>query len=144
MTRLALVLLLAAATPAVAAAQTVLPDTADAVMLPLARYLRGHATGSPEPMRLAFHPEARFWHLRDGVIAFRPIAEYIALFTGTPGADADRWSRRVVAVHRAGTMATAELRLDGPTAVITDHMTLLLGPDGWRIVGKASSVVRRP
>jgi hypothetical protein len=39
-----------------------------AVRAPLEAYLRGHATGSADEFRPAFHPDAQLWGMRNGAL----------------------------------------------------------------------------
>lgn len=114
-----------------------LPDDEAGVRAALQHYLNGHATGSQDEMRQAFHPDARMTFVRDGKAVITPIAEYIARFTGQPAADEAQRKRRITDVEITGNAATGRIELDYPTAVLVDYMTLLKDNGRWVIIAKS-------
>lgn len=103
----------------------------------LQHYLNGHATGSQDEMRQAFHPDARMTFVRDGKLVITPIAEYIARFDGKPAADEAQRKRRITDVEITGNAATGRIELDYPAAFLVDYMTLLKDNGRWVIIAKS-------
>lgn len=103
----------------------------------LQHYLNGHATGDPEEMRKAFHPDARMTFVRDGKVVVTPISEYIGRFTGKAPADEPQRKRRIASFEISGTTATARIELDYPNAFLVDYMTLLKDGERWVIIAKS-------
>jgi hypothetical protein len=112
-------------------------DDEAGVRAALQHYLNGHATGSPDEMRQAFHPEARMTFVRDGKLVITPIAEYIARFTGQVAADEAQRKRRITDVEVTGNAATGRIELDYPSALLVDYMTLLKDNGRWVIIAKS-------
>ena len=135
--RIAIVLFALAGAPWSAGAQS--PNAADeaGVRAALQHYLNGHATGSPDEMRQAFHPEARMTFVRDGKVVITPIAEYIARFNGQAAPDEALRKRRITHVEVTGNAATGRIELDYPSAFIVDYMTLLKDDGRWVIIAKS-------
>ena len=107
-----------------------------AVRAALDHYLQGHATGDGAHMRIAFHPDAKLFFIRDGQFSSRTSAEYIAGFTGKPAADEAQRKRRIEDVDVTGTAASGKIVLDYPNATLTDYMSLLKVNGEWKIVNK--------
>jgi imidazolonepropionase-like amidohydrolase len=99
-------------------------------------YFAGHATGVADTMARAFHPSAELKFIRNGAFTARPLADYLAGFTGRAAPDEARRVRRIVSIDIAGTAASAKLELDYPTTLITDYMQLLKIDGEWKIVHK--------
>lgn len=141
MTRLlpvaAAVLVGAAAMPA---AQN--PDEA-AVRAALDHYLQGHATGDGAHMRIAFHPRANLYFIRDGQYTERTSEDYAAGFSGRPAADEAQRKRRIASVDVAGTAAQAKIILEYPGVTFTDYMSLLRIGSEWKIVAKTFHADRK-
>lgn len=135
-TVLSFVLLALATPPAPAQTQSSADDEAG-VRAALQHYLNGHATGSPDEMRQAFHPDARMTFVRDGKVTITPISEYIARFNGTPAADEAQRKRRITHVEITGTAAIGRIELDYPNALLIDYMTLLKDNGRWVIIAKS-------
>lgn len=109
-----------------------------------AHYLKGHATGDPDEFRLAFHPEARLFWVKDGALATRTSAEYIAGATGRPADDEAARRRRIVTVDVTGDTAVVKVELDYPQAVFVDYLSMLKLDGTWRIVNKTFHVQPKP
>jgi len=107
-------------------------DIRDAVQ----RYLDGHATGDPEVMRKAFHPDARLQFVREGDYHSWSLEEYLAKLPGAPAEDEDRRRRRVREIWSAGDAAVVELELDYPDVRFVDYLNLLRTGGEWTIVHK--------
>jgi hypothetical protein len=118
------------------------PDEA-AVRVALNHYLQGHATGDGAHMRIAFHPNANLYFIRDGNYAERTSADYAAGFSGQPAADEAQRKRRIVSVDVAGTAAQAKIVLEYPGVTFTDYMSLLKVDGEWKIVAKTFHAARR-
>lgn len=103
----------------------------------LQHYLNGHATGSAEEFRQAFHPRANLYFIRDGQFAERTSADYIAgAKGGGPAPDEARRKRRIDQVDVTGTAAIATIVLEYPGVTFTDYMSLLKVDGRWQIVAK--------
>jgi hypothetical protein len=135
----------AAALPPVTASAQATAQAAEegAVRRALEHYFMGHATGDGGHFRAAFHPVANLYFVRDGQVATRTSADYIAGARGTPPADEGRRSRVIERIDVTGNAAVAKLVLDGPEAKITDYMSLLKAEGEWKIVSKIFSVERK-
>lgn len=114
------------------------PRAADeaGVRAALQHYLDGHATGRAEHFAAAMHPEMRMFWIRDGGLAQRTQAEYVAGASGRPAGDEARRRRWIEEVDVTGDAAVAKVVLDYPQARITDYMSLLRVDGEWRIVNK--------
>ena len=135
--RIVLALFALAVMPWTARAQSPGPADEAGVRAALQHYLNGHATGSQDEMRQAFHPDARMTFVRDGKVVITPIAEYIARFTGQAAPDEPQRKRRITHVEVTGNAATGRIELDYPTAFIVDYMTLLKDDGRWVIIAKS-------
>ncbi len=102
----------------------------------LEHYLQGHATGDGAHFRLAFHPEAKLFWIRDGQLMQRTSEEYIAGASGRPAADEAQRRRRIVDVRVSGTAASAVVELDYPATRFVDYMSLVKVGDSWKIINK--------
>jgi hypothetical protein len=135
---LALAVLLGAA-PLVAQQDT---DQAG-VRAALNHYIQGHATGDGSHARIAFHPNANLYFIRDGKYAERTSADYAAGFSGRPAADEGQRKRRIESVDITGTAAQAKIVLEYPGVTFTDYMTLLKLDGEWKIVAKVFHAERK-
>lgn len=99
-------------------------------------YLRGHATGTVEPFREAFHPEMKMFFNRDGAFMQRTAAEYLAGVSGKAAPDEARRKRRIVSLDVTGDVGVAKVELDYPEALLTDYLTVMKVDGTWRIVNK--------
>ena len=109
-----------------------------AVRAPLEAYLTGHATGSQEAFRAAFHPDAELWGTRNGTLIRMTAEDYIGR-AGNGQASADEAQRRrwIESIEVVGDTAYAKIVLDYPTVRFTDWMTLMKIDGRWLIVNKA-------
>ena len=107
-----------------------------AVRAPLEAYLRGHATGSPDEFRPAFHPDAQLWGMRDGALIRMTAEEYIGRASGAPAADEARRRRWIESLDVTGDTAVAKIILDYPSVRFTDYMALSRIDGRWVIVNK--------
>ena len=108
----------------------------EAVRQTIEYYFKGHATGDGEYHKKAFHPEAKLFWIREGQLATRTSAEYIAGATGKPAADEAQRKRWIETVDVTGNAATDKLVLDYPTGRFTDYMSLLKIDGQWMIINK--------
>jgi hypothetical protein len=131
------VAIIAAATVAIGAVRpgAVHQDEA-AVRAAVQHYLDGHATGDGAHMRIAFHPEAKLFFIRNGAFTQRTSEDYIAGFSGQPAPDEAQRRRRIDDVDVTGTAAVARVVLDYPNALFTDYLSLLKIGDEWKVVNK--------
>jgi Putative lumazine-binding len=107
-----------------------------AARVPLENYLKGHATGDPDYIRKAFHPEAKVFSFRDGKINQLTLAEFAARFTGKPAPDEAQRKRRIESVKITGNAGVGVIVLDYPTVKFTDYMSLLKVDGEWKIINK--------
>lgn len=107
------------------------------------RYLAGHATGSPDEFRAAFHPKAMLYWNRDGAFAERTSADYIAGASGKPAADEAQRRRSIESLDVTGNAAMAKVVLDYPSVRFTDYLSLVKADGEWRIVNKIFNVERK-
>ena len=106
-------------------------------------YLAGHATGSPDEFRAAFHPKAMLYWNRDGAFAERTSADYIAGAPGKPAADEAQRRRVIESFDVTGNAAMAKVVLDYPSVKFTDYLSLVKADGEWRIVNKIFNVERK-
>ena len=106
-------------------------------------YLAGHATGSPDEFRAAFHPKAMLYWNRDGAFAERTSADYIAGASGKPAADEAQRLRSIESLDVTGNAAMAKVVLDYPSVRFTDYLSLVKADGEWRIVNKIFNVERK-
>lgn len=107
-----------------------------AVRAPLEAYLRGHATGSADEFRPAFHPDAQLWGMRNGALIRMTAEEYIGRASGSPAADEARRRRWIESIDVTGDTAVAKIILDYPAVRFTDYMALSRIDGRWMIVNK--------
>ena len=107
-----------------------------AVRAPLEAYLRGHATGSAEDFRPAFHPDAQLWGMRNGSLIRMTAEDYIGRASGSPPADEAQRRRWIEAIDVTGDTAVAKIVLDYPTVRFTDYMALSRIDGRWVIINK--------
>ncbi len=108
----------------------------DGVRAALEHYLQGHATGQAEHFRQAFHPEAKLFWVREGQLAQRTSADYIAGARGTPASDEADRRRWIESIDITGNAASAKIILDYPGVTFADYMSLLKVDGQWKIVNK--------
>lgn len=133
----------AATASASATAQATRSADEQAVRAALEHYLLGHATGDPEHFRAIFHPESKLLWMRDGQLAMRTSAEYIAGASGRPAPDEAQRRRWIESVDVTGDAAVAKIILDYPTVLFTDYMTLLKVDGEWKIINKSFHVQQK-
>lgn len=109
----------------------------------LNHYIQGHATGDGSHMKIAFHPNANLYFIRDGKYAERTSADYASGFSGRPPADEAQRRRRIESVDVVGTAAQAKIVLEYPGVTFTDYMTLLKVDGEWKIVAKVFHAERK-
>ena len=99
-------------------------------------YLLGHATGQGTHFQQVFHPESKLFWVRDGQLATRTSAEYIAGASGKPADDEAQRKRRITSVDITGNAAMVKVELDYPRVKFTDYMSMLKIDGQWKIVNK--------
>ena len=109
----------------------------------LNHYIQGHASGDGSHMKIAFHPNANLYFIRDGKYAERTSADYAAGFSGKPAGDEAQRRRRIESVDISGTAAQAKIVLEYPGVTFTDYMTLLKIDGEWKIVAKVFHAERK-
>jgi hypothetical protein len=106
-------------------------------------YLAGHATGSPDEFRAAFHSKAMLYWNKDGAFAERTSADYIAGASGKPAPDEAQRRRAIESLDVTGNAAMAKVVLDYPSVKFTDYLSLVKAGGEWRIVNKIFNVERK-
>ncbi len=109
----------------------------EAVRVPLALYMRGHAEDNAAHMRAAFLPTARLESMREGVLTSWDVDFYCQRFKNQPAADEAQRRRRIDSLDIVGTAAMAKVTLEHGFATFTDYFVLLKTADGWKIANKA-------
>jgi 3-hydroxyisobutyrate dehydrogenase-like beta-hydroxyacid dehydrogenase len=113
------------------------PAVDEDVLAPLRAYMRGHASGDPTYFRESFLPTAHVEGIRDGAFVSWNLADYCALFDGTPAPDEPMRSRRIDRVDVHGSVATASMTLRHGVDTFTDIFILIRVDGQWRIANKA-------
>lgn len=125
---------------AVAALPLFAEDTASedrkAIEKTIGYYFEGHATGSGDAMRKAFHPEAKLFWIGDGELKTRTSEEFAAGFKGNVAPDEAQRKRTIESIDIAGNVAIAKIVLDYPAVRFTDYMSLARIGGEWKIVNK--------
>lgn len=111
-------------------------DEMAAARVPVEMYLKAQATGDPELIRKAFHPDAKLFFNREGKFTQLTRDEFAARFSGKPAADEAQRKRTIDSLTVTGDAAMAKLTLDYPNAVLTDYLSLLKVDGEWKIVHK--------
>ena len=106
------------------------------VRAPLEAYLRGHATGSADEFRPAFHPDAQLWGMRNGALIRMTAEDYVGRASGSPPADEAQRRRWIESIDVTGDTAVAKIILDYPAVRFTDYMALSRIDGRWVIINK--------
>lgn len=107
-----------------------------AVAVPLENYIKAHATGNPEFIRKAFHPEAKVMFFTADKFNQWSVEEFATRFAGKPATDEAQRKRSFEIIDVSGNAALAKVVLDYPTVKFTDYMTLLKIDGEWKIINK--------
>ncbi|HYZ85570.1 MAG TPA: nuclear transport factor 2 family protein [Bryobacteraceae bacterium] len=111
---------------------------------PLEAYLSAHASGNPEHLVGAFHPQARIQGVSlDGTFANWTLDEDRTRFSGKPAVDEAQRKRTIDFVEINGNAGTAKITLEYPQAVFTDYFVLLKHDGQWKIMNKVFTVAKR-
>ncbi|MBL8149090.1 MAG: nuclear transport factor 2 family protein [Blastocatellia bacterium] len=108
----------------------------DAVQIPIQNYFKGQATGNPEYIRKAFHPDAKLFFIHEGRYSQLTLDEFTARFNGKPAPDEMERKRSIEKIDISGNAAMVKLILKYPTVTFTDYMSLLKIEGEWKIVNK--------
>jgi hypothetical protein len=136
MKRAALLVVLVAALAVPLAAGDVSPEDRKGIETAIGYYFEGHAKGSGDAMRKAFHPEAKLFWIGDAAVKTRTSEDFAAAFTGKIAADEAQRKRTIEFIDVAGDVAIAKVVLDYPAVKFTDYMSLAKVGGEWRIVNK--------
>ncbi len=109
----------------------------------VARYLAGHATGDGKHWAAAFHPDSKLFWVKDGQLAQRSSADFVAGAAGKPAADEASRKRRILSIDVAHDAAVAKVELDYPGRHLVDYLSLLEVDGRWRIVNKIFTTLPR-
>jgi hypothetical protein len=123
--------------PSAAPAQS--PDDEKAVRAVVNQYFRGHATGSPDEMRKAFHRTAHIEGIREGKFVSWSAEQYSSGFSGKPAADEAARKRTIDSVDISGSAAMVRATLVHGQTTFTDYFVLLKDNGEWRIANKVYS-----
>jgi len=108
----------------------------NAVTATVQLYFRGHATGDGAYFKKAFHPEAKLFSVKDGALAQKTAAEFVAGASGKPAADEAKRLRKIMLVDVTGDTAIAKVELDYPGNRIIDYLSLLKVDGRWVVINK--------
>lgn len=128
--------------PAILAAPLLLTaahhESADdkAIRAAIDHYFQGHATGDGNHFRAVFHPESRLFAIREGKFWQLPSTDYAARASGKPPADEAKRKRWIESIDVTGNAAVVKVKLDYPTVLFTDYMSMLKVDGTWMIVAK--------
>lgn len=111
-------------------------DDRKAIEKTIGYYFEGHATGSADAMRKAFHPEAKLFWIGEGELKTRTSEEFAAGFKGKVAPDEAQRKRTIESIDIAGDVAIAKIVLDYPAVTFTDYMSLAKVGGEWKIVNK--------
>jgi hypothetical protein len=134
--------LLVLATFAVVAQEQPLDDR-KAIETTIGYYFEGHATGSADAMRKAFHPEAKLFWIGDAELKTRASEDFAAAFKGKVAADEAQRTRTIELIDVTGDVAIAKVVLDYPAVKFTDYMSLAKIGGAWKIVNKTYVAQRK-
>ena len=118
-------------------------DDRKAIEKTIGYYFEGHATGSGDAMRKAFHPEARLFWIADGEVKTRTSEDFAAAFKGKVAPDESQRTRKIESIDIAGDVAIAKIVLDYPAVTFTDYMSLAKAGGEWKIVNKTFFAARK-
>jgi hypothetical protein len=136
---LLVVLMLALSSPALAQSG---PDES-AVRLTLETYLHGLKFNDVESFKKAFHPEAKLFFVRkNGELGQLTQAQWYKGFEASAGQE-ERGELRIVSLEVTNGAATAKVVEQYPDSTYIDYISLLKLADGWKIVNKIFTVVKR-
>jgi hypothetical protein len=96
-----------------------------------------YTSGEPAKLRMAFHPEAKLFAVRDGKLWTLTFDEYLANVVKGAASTAQRPQRTVDRIERAGNTATATITTVSPGIKVIDFLTLLEISGQWKIISKA-------
>jgi hypothetical protein len=103
------------------------------------QYFHGHATGSGEEMRKAFHPTAHIEGIRQGKFVSWTVDQYVSNFKGQPAPDEASRKRTIDHVDISGTAAMARATLVHGATTFVDYFVLLKADGQWKIANKVYS-----
>ena len=106
-----------------------------AVRAVIGEYVEGARTGDERRLRVIWFDHARITGWREGALVdldADAFCRHVAGAGGVPNVEA-----QIVSIDRSGVAASARIELrDWDGARFTDFLTLLKGPDGWRVSGR--------
>lgn len=95
-----------------------------------------YTSGELAKLRMAFHPEAKLFAVRDGELLIITLSQYLANVSKGAASTAQRPQRTVDRIERAGNIATATITTVSPGIKIVDFLTLLEISGQWKIINK--------
>jgi Putative lumazine-binding len=113
------------------------PADLEALHLPLQNYIKAHATGNGEFIRLAFAADARVTGHMAGQLIDWTVPQYAQRFSGKPADDENKRQRSFEILDRTADAAVAKVVLDYPAVRFADYMSLLKINGEWKIVSKS-------
>ncbi len=118
------------------AAQNASPEDRKGIETAIGYYFEGHAKGSGDAMRKAFHPDAKLFWIADSAVKTRTSEEFAAGFKGNVAPDEAQRKRTIELIDVTGDVAIAKVVLDYPAVKFTDYMALAKVGGEWKIVNK--------
>ena len=103
-------------------------------------YFDGLYDGDVAKFERVFHPVAHLYSTDDQTVTDLPRADYLEMIAGRQSPAAQGLGRhdKILSIHWAGpNTALATVNCAIPPRYFTDYLTLMKGPDGWRIVSKS-------
>ncbi|MEC7591957.1 MAG: nuclear transport factor 2 family protein [Pseudomonadota bacterium] len=103
-------------------------------------YFDGLYDGDVAKFERVFHPVAHLYSTDGQTVTDLPRADYLELIAGRQSPAAQDLARhdKILSIHWAGpNTALATVNCAIPPRYFTDYLTLMKGPDGWRIVSKS-------
>ena len=103
-------------------------------------YFDGLYDGDVAKFEQVFHPVAHLYSTDGQTVTDLPRADYLEMIAGRQSPAAQGLARhdKILSIHWAGpNTALATVNCAIPPRYFTDYLTLMKGPDGWRIVSKS-------
>ena len=102
-------------------------------------YFRGMYTGDVARLRRIFHPEGRMHGFRGGgpwVTTLEFFLDRVAEWP-VPAESGEAYDMKVIRIHATASVAVAVVENLYQGRQYVDYLTLMNGPDGWKITNKA-------
>jgi len=104
-------------------------------------YIEGTSLGQPERLKEAFHEGAALYGVNgDGSLRMIPIAQYIGYF---PKGEKNDRKGKIISVDVVNNAANVKIEITSGPWLFTDYLLLLKLKDGWKIIQKSYTRVRK-